>query len=220
MSRASKANETENPTEKFLAKKATINSLFSQEVFERLESQSKPIYCLAKMKTEEEFNRAKIVAFSDGRLQVFYLDYGDYGWLKKEDIFPIPSKFLRLLPFQAIEVALAALADEKEWPSKAGDDLWSLTHDEENCFCLLLAKVVSFKEADGFKTYSIDLFKPNYPELVNIAYRLVAMNSGRLNECEEAVLFERNESENASNNSTACQQVKALSKQIVNTFVR
>lgn len=222
-SKGPKSNEkTDLEFEAYIKRKASIQRLLSQQTFDRLQSQSKAIFCLAKMSSEDEFNRARVVSCAGDEVQVFFVDFGDHDWIKREDVFPIPGKFLKMLPFQAVEVSLAALADEQIWSRKCGDDLWSLTHDADNCFCLMLASVISFEETtEGFKRYAIDLFQPSCPELVNVAHRLVAMGSGRLSEAEECRLFELSNCESGGGASSAASlQVKALTKQFVNTFIR
>ncbi len=66
------------------------------------------LFCIAKLKSENEYFRAEIKDFKDetNEIRVFYVDFGDYSWVNLNEIYPLNEKFLRILPFQAIECSL------------------------------------------------------------------------------------------------------------------
>lgn len=66
-----------------------------------------PIYCLAKTNKDNAFNRVRVVSSErEDKYRVFFVDYGDYEVVDLADLLPIDEKFVKLLPFQAIQCSL------------------------------------------------------------------------------------------------------------------
>ena len=85
---ALKKDESEELIENYVNKTKKIQRLFSEEILNSLSRQSTPIFCLAKMRKENDYNRARIIDYAyeqTGKgvkeLRVFFVDYGDYDWV-------------------------------------------------------------------------------------------------------------------------------------------
>ncbi|ODM88700.1 putative ATP-dependent RNA helicase TDRD12 [Orchesella cincta] len=62
----------------------------------------------AKERQSGEWSRALILEKDEDVFEVFFVDYGEsYGDFKREELFPIPLKFVSRLPFQAMEFVLS-----------------------------------------------------------------------------------------------------------------
>ena len=196
-------------TENYLTRSKEIFDNFTKEAFDFLVNvKNKALYCLAKQGKENEYNRAKIIDYfkaenaCENKIKVFFVDYGDHDWVKLSDILPLNSNHFKILPFQAIQCSLDGIApvdhlklNSSNWSTQSGDQLWSLTHDEENFHCNLYASVVEANvEADN-KKYLIRLFKKSLPENLDISHKLVALNCAKLLKNEEAQLFSLDESD-------------------------
>lgn len=224
-----KKTNDEEIAENFIIKTKTIQEKFDKDVFDLLASEKKPIYCLAKINKENEYNRARIVEYAKAKsnesmdeIKVFFVDYGDFDWVNKNEILPLPQNFIKVLPFQAIECSLTGLIQEENWTDPAGDQLWSQTHDDENFHIELLAKVDSFIQKNGAKKYSVILSKKDYPKNVNIAYRLVASGCARLTKDEEETLVSIDDLKSGDSAGVGMNvhQLRNLAKQLVVNFVK
>ena len=137
----------------------------------------------------------------------------------------MPTKFIKVLPFQAIEASLHEVEKRESWTNDSGDELWSLTHDENNFHHRLYAQVEEVNEVlnDGAnKNYSIRLLKRNYPELVNISHRLIALGLASLSKVEQVYLFSKHD--DLSDQILDAQVSKSLSAEktidgLINQFI-
>jgi hypothetical protein len=68
---------------------------------------------VARFSMDGRFYRARVVDCSDGKLCVFYVDYGNREWVSESDVRDIEPKYLHL-PFQAIDCVLANVDDVSE----------------------------------------------------------------------------------------------------------
>lgn len=123
---------------KFIERTQALRSYLDKNVFNYLTSFSlKSLFCLAK-NTSDEMNRAKIVDIDENKkVKVLFVDYGDYRILDLDDLYPIPSKFIRILPFQAIECSLDSVITplmDTMWSKEAENCLWTLTRDENGIY--------------------------------------------------------------------------------------
>lgn len=77
-------------------------------------------------------------------VQVFFVDFGDFGRVPKDSIFALPPEF-SLLPFQAIKCELDGIcAPHGGWTEKAGETLFNLTRNEEGDMGILQIVVIYF----------------------------------------------------------------------------
>lgn len=146
---------------------------------------------------------------------MFFVDYGDFDYISKENILPLPQRFVKILPFQAVECALDGIVNEETWPLEAGDELWNFTHDDNNYFYTLLVRNLEQLNSEENQTrkYLVRLFRKNSPELIDVSHRLVAVNCAKLADIEEVFTFEE---------TIDCKghPLKSLVKQFVVNFVR
>ena len=95
--------------EQFEERTKQIRSSLNKKTIDHIKNvYNKKLFCLAKLKSENEYFRAEIKDFKDetNEIRVFYVDFGDYSWVNLDEIYPLNEKFLRILPFQAIECSL------------------------------------------------------------------------------------------------------------------
>lgn len=95
--------------EQFEERTKQIRSSLNKKTIDHIKKvYNKKLFCLAKLKSENEYFRAEIKDFKDetNEIRVFYVDFGDYSWVNLDEIYPLNEKFLRILPFQAIECSL------------------------------------------------------------------------------------------------------------------
>jgi hypothetical protein len=177
-----------------------IRANLTVEAFKWIKSKSIPIYCLAKLNSEEFF-RAEIIGYEkiedEVKWRVFFVDFGDENLVSLDDVYPMTETQMpcRSLPFQAIECSLELtirptkqqVADqvdqvERKWSKESGDYFWSLTQDKQNFYIKLYATAVSEnqqKRVDteprptSVRSYNIVLKKKAYPSSLNIAHQLV-----------------------------------------------
>jgi hypothetical protein len=234
-----KMDAEEEFMQSYLKRIEFIRKSFRKETFDVLASKNKPIYCLARQTNENEYNRAKIISFSnennEAKVKAFFVDYGDFDWISANEILPICEKYFKLLPFQAIECSLNGVVafDHKElvclndWTDYSGDQLWKLTHDEKNFHLELYASAVEINVAKfnqnlspshflsdvANKNYSIKLFRKNLPANMNIANKLVALNCAKFTKSEEEEIF----IQNCSNEKNL---FSPLTKNFINNFIK
>ena len=201
--------DEEQSLDNYLTRSKEIHDNFTKEAFDFLvNAKKKALYCLAKQGKENDYNRAKIIDYfkaenaCDNKIKVFFVDYGDHDWVKLSDILPLNSNHFKILPFQAIECSLNGIAPVdhlnlncSNWSTQSGDQLWSLTHDEENYHCSIYARVVETNVEADSKKYLIRLFKKSLPTNLDISHKLVALNCAKLLKNEEAKLFSLHESD-------------------------
>jgi len=115
--------------------------------------------------------------------------------VKLANIYPIVDKFIRYLPFQAIECSLGGIESTEngaKWTDEQGDKLWLITHDSdeviysEDFIKSIYLDVVS--EIRG--KYSVRLFKKMVAKLIDISHEIVTLDCGvRLTSDEENNIF-------------------------------
>ncbi len=203
---------TDKEIEHFIQRNNKFQKNLKLKSVELLLEQGKCIFCLARQKSDNAYNRAKIISVSTEGFQVFFLDYGDIEWVISDNLLPLPSKFIKILPFQAIE---CGLSDVISTENTAPDEFWDLTHDKDNFFYTLFVNVVS-QETDT-KKYLIQIYKKNYPEPINIGYKLVALNFASLINSEKALAFEEKKK---GVTNTRLHPLRALAKQLGSIFVK
>ena len=58
--------------------------------------------CVARYKEDGMMYRAKILQLGDGviptKFRVFFVDFGNYEWVDKDDVYPLPPKFTNVPP--------------------------------------------------------------------------------------------------------------------------
>lgn len=183
----------------------------------RENKRTKNLICLALYQQEEvnedgDFYRGEIVDFEAGvdslldRVLVFFPDFGDYSWcylrgklyqdpkfgskVRKHQVYPTKSEFVRILPYQAIECSLDSIikpveTPEKlaEWTTVSGDELWSLTHDKDNFHeknlhvYVLEQQIVEEKPRSKKYKYNVRLVYKTSPEEIDLAYKLSTISS-------------------------------------------
>jgi hypothetical protein len=198
----------------FLKRTQLIRSNLNKSVIElsKQTTNNNRFHCIARLKSENEYYRGQINDFRESietglsEVQVFFVDYGDYSWVRLDDIYPMSDKFIRVLPFQAIECSLGGIESTEngaKWTDEQGDKLWLITHDSENLHQLIYSEVISETKAGDHclslkcfemkrKTYSVRLFKKTayLPILIDIAHELVTVDcSVRLTTEEENIIF-------------------------------
>jgi hypothetical protein len=67
----------------------------------------------ARFSKDGRFYRARVVDYSDGKVNVFYVDFGNKEWVNESDVRNIERKYLHL-PFQATDCVLANVDDVSE----------------------------------------------------------------------------------------------------------
>ncbi|KAG8191424.1 hypothetical protein JTE90_020677 [Oedothorax gibbosus] len=119
------------------------------------------MHCLAPFQEDNSYYRAEVteVIPDCGEVQVFFVDFGDFGRVSKDTLFAIPPKFL-LLPFQAIKCELRGIcAPHGGWTKKAGDTLYNLTRNEEGDMNILQIKAYEkTQQYSNGNHYIVDLW--------------------------------------------------------------
>lgn len=132
----------------------------------------------APFEHDTSWYRAKIIGFlEDDKVDMYFVDYGDYGAIPKTSLFKLRADFLSL-PFQAVECTLAGVepVDEK-WPEEAIDLFDDLTHCAE--WQPLMARMMGY-ERTGIKTLPcVDLVDTATEEDVSVAAELIKRGFGR-----------------------------------------
>lgn len=200
----------------FWKRTLSIRQNINKNVVGYLKSICKSLYCIVFNKTE--YNRAEILEVTDdGKVEVFCVDYGDVCIVSVDEIFPISLKFIRILPFQAIECSMNGIIPLKTdpnnnhngWSKESIDFFLSLTRDKEDHFFDLYAEVLD--TYDSFK-YSVKLLRKNCPENVDISFEMVANGHAKLESAYETKLFCL--CHNIDN------QLGQLAKQFFNLFIK
>ncbi|CAH1780075.1 unnamed protein product [Owenia fusiformis] len=148
----------------FVHKRENIQSLndLTDDINTRIEEArnlnipiSTGMLCIAKFDEDEEndaveadqaqcewYRGVTLACRNSIEFEVFFLDYGERSWVKKNDILPILDAH-RELPFQAIECCIADVQPrDSSWSEESGDYLHSLgrrvnTDDEEEAINLV-----------------------------------------------------------------------------------
>ncbi|XP_078577614.1 tudor and KH domain-containing protein-like [Branchiostoma floridae x Branchiostoma japonicum] len=127
-----------------------MSDYYSEEHVKELE----PIHTLmvgdivaAPFQHDDAWYRARVMGFwKAGTLDLYYVDYGDSGVVKRENLRALRHDFLSL-PFQAVECSLAGVAPRGEDWSEQATDLF-----EELTYCakwkILMAKTVTYIQRD------------------------------------------------------------------------
>ncbi len=106
---------TVDPANEFLKRTWHIRSYLNESVIglSKQTDYSTRIYCIARHNSESF--RGRIDDFREpietglSEVLVFFVDFGGYLWVKLANIYPIVDKFIRYLPFQAIECSLGGI---------------------------------------------------------------------------------------------------------------
>lgn len=200
----------------FWKRTMSLRQNINKITIEYLKTICKSLYCIVLNKSE--YNRAEILEISDnGKIKVFFVDFGDVGFVSEDEIFPICPKFIRQLPFQAIECSIDTIKPINSdlnnningWSKESIDFFVSLSRDKQDIFFDLYAQVLD--TYDLFK-YSIRLFRKAYPENVDLSHEMVANRQARLDLEKESKLFLIDQN---SNN-----QLSQLAKQFFNLFIK
>ncbi|KAL8577956.1 hypothetical protein ACOMHN_011507 [Nucella lapillus] len=81
--------------------------------------------------SDDSWYRARVEGFMEGKVDLFYLDFGDVGLLPLESLRELTPEFLSL-PIQAIECKLASVEPIGErWSEESSDVFEELTHCAE-----------------------------------------------------------------------------------------
>lgn len=219
-------NDTENKIDletrnalKYWERTILLRQKLNIKVLNYLKSICKSFYCIARLGSD--YNRAQILEITeDERIKVFCVDYGDFAFVSVEEIFPILPKFIRLLPFQAIECSIDNIvpfnSENTEWSTESIDYFLSLTRDESDFYRNLFAEVVDTFDS---RKYTVRLFKKSYPEHVDLSFEMVAARYAKLKSDEELRIFECLEEKNDNAELKYC-PLSTLPKQFVNLFIR
>ena len=252
LERTKKKDEYEINEEKmfedFLKRTNQARDTLTKEIFDLLKSKKKKLFCLAKLTKEDQFFRAEIVDYrqkenkQEDELKVFFVDYGDFNWISKNEIFPLSERFLKILPFQAIECSLdgvimsnnrkqSEICDDG-WSFEAGDAMWDMTHDENNVHLNLYTQVNSVLTQNqqqsqnarnlidlSLKKYSIKLFKRKLPGQIEIAHELVKSGWATFNSSEEEKIFLSSRF-NRKENSSIVKNLSLNAEQFIANFIR
>ena len=118
-------------------------------------------YCAARLSVDSKLYRGKVVAISpDFLYEIYFIDYGDVEWVKKQEVYPLSDDYLGYMSAQAVPCLLRGFeGDEAEYSdlTSAGDTLWDLTRERT----VLLAVESSISENElhtGIHMYSVDLY--------------------------------------------------------------
>eukprot|EP00058_Branchiostoma_floridae_P027349 XP_002612840.1 hypothetical protein BRAFLDRAFT_67212 [Branchiostoma floridae] len=152
-----------------------MSDYYSEEHVKELE----PIHTLmvgdivaAPFQHDDAWYRARVMGFwKAGTLDLYYVDYGDSGVVKRENLRALRHDFLSL-PFQAVECSLAGVAPRGEDWSEQATDLF-----EELTYCakwkILMAKTVTYIQRDLQLMPCLLLVNTHGPKDVYIARELV-----------------------------------------------
>jgi hypothetical protein len=198
----------------YLKRSEYLQTNLDKRKLEWLQAKNIGLYCLAKLKKEELYFRAKIISINEisqnrneDEIEVFFVDYGDSDKIDRTEIYPLDQYFIRTCPFQAIECSLDGIIPHKEtkWTGKAGDLFWNLTHLNNGVHIESKAQVVSVldstantnntnKNREDFqpteqKRYNIKLSTEHFPDFIDVSYKLVENKLARLTREEEEKLF-------------------------------
>ncbi|KAI8493624.1 hypothetical protein Bbelb_285450 [Branchiostoma belcheri] len=126
----------------------------------------------APFQHDDAWYRARVMGFwKAGTLDLYYVDYGDSGVVKRENLRALRHDFLSL-PFQAVECSLAGVAPKGEDWSEQATDLF-----EELTYCakwkILMAKTVTYIQRDLQLVPCLLLVDTHGPKDVYIARELV-----------------------------------------------
>lgn len=238
----------------FLKRTEFIRNSLNKKLFDWLKSKNRALYCLAKLNQDGGYYRAKIIDFISDEtkmIKVFFVDYGDDDKINLNEIYPISEKFIRISQFQAIECSLDGILpfdlnnnEQNEWSEQSGDNLWDLTHTENNNHCYLYANVISsdivneetysdcvrneIKDSKYSKNkqirnkYSITMHKKSYPEYLNLAHKLVAQKCAKFTDEEEKNVFSCLSDRNiSSSNETINKKIFSnLAKKFITNFIK
>jgi hypothetical protein len=181
-------------------------NLNNQTVNKILNQLNKRLFCIARLPRDNKYYRAEIVDINDkNEFKVFYVDYGDYSYVTRDEIYPLSEKFVRVLPFQAIKCSLYGiepLEQTNEALLQQGEKLLEITHDSDNIHHNLTAKICYETTETNLKcfnleqkTYTIQLFKrlSYLPVECDITHELVTYKLNKLILEEEQRIFVLNE---------------------------
>jgi len=119
------------------------------------------------------YYRAKILREIDGNLDLYFVDYGDNGFVNISSVFKLRSDF-ESFPFQAVECTLADVTplggEGAEWDEACIEAFEQLGHSAQ--WKVLNAKVVS-RHGQKSAYPLMELFDSNGPETINIGETLI-----------------------------------------------
>jgi hypothetical protein len=250
-----KEDPLERYDQSYIERTNYIRANMRKKIYDIIQKKEAPIYCLARLRKENEYYRAQIVEYREekeqsavnltsnnnkDKIKVFFVDYGDNDLVKIADIFPICEKFIRMLPFQAIQCHLGNLKpimnessteaksskSKCEWTLEAGDIMWGITHDEEGFHYDIYASVLSTEENKTNQSqniYSVRLYKRNMPKHIDISHELVRLGWARLTKSEIIEYFQTNnlvESSKELNELVVGNPLTTVTRQFLYYFIR
>ncbi|CAH1251663.1 TDRKH [Branchiostoma lanceolatum] len=126
----------------------------------------------APFQHDDAWYRARVRGFwKAGTLDLYYVDYGDSGVVKRENLRALRHDFLSL-PFQAVECSLAGVAPKGEdWSEQASDMFEELTYCAK--WKILMAKTVTYIQRDLQLMPCLLLVDTHGPKDVYIAREMV-----------------------------------------------
>ncbi|KAM4661914.1 tudor and KH domain-containing protein isoform 2-T2 [Discoglossus pictus] len=128
----------------------------------------------APFHTDAFWYRAEVLGFLDnGKVDLYYVDYGDSWDAAQEYLFPLRSDFLSL-PFQAIECTLSGIAPAGgKWTKDALDKFDDLAYCAQ--WKPLLAKICSFPSPGVSHCFQVKLYDPSTDPSLDIGTHLVRL---------------------------------------------
>lgn len=129
-------------------------------------------YVAAPFENDVSWYRAKVMEIKDDELDLFYMDYGDSGYLTKDKVRPLSAEYLQL-PIQSIECRLARVKPNGEqWSEESIDKFEDLTYACK--WKVLMAKAESYSGS----TPHLTLIDTNSEKDVNINEEVVNQGFG------------------------------------------
>ncbi|XP_065910121.1 putative ATP-dependent RNA helicase TDRD12 isoform X2 [Dysidea avara] len=136
-------------------------------------------FCVAQFPADNKWYRGVVEKYnkSDKKYHIFFVDFGDYADVHRNNIQPISEGLLEGHKFYAIQCSLANVRPSggSSWSSVSADKLWECGRDKQ-----LVAKVIRTLPSDTDRThYIISLFDTTGPNDVSMATMLVEQRLAR-----------------------------------------
>lgn len=135
----------------------------------------------------ESYERARIDDVMKNRVKCFFVDQGDWMEIPKQDLSPIPEKFVTQLPFQAIECRLYGVKPvREEWTEFS--TTWLSNHFEDDSGDLKQLYLQYFSKEKALHTgghkYAVVIVDTTSDQELNINKMLVDVNLANPNDDE------------------------------------
>ncbi|XP_038624751.1 tudor and KH domain-containing protein [Tachyglossus aculeatus] len=126
----------------------------------------------AQLPEDGPWYRARVLGpLDNGKMDLYFVDFGDNGESPVKDLRPLRSDFLSL-PFQAIECSLAGVAPAGgQWEEAALDEFERLTHCAD--WKPLVARISSYVQAGTTTWPTVHLFDASEGQNLDIGLELV-----------------------------------------------